>query len=89
VVGAFLLGIYLLISLNVFRRHSNEAFSSLAIQDWKNFLRLRITAEGLTIFPVGIDRVPRKWKTEGNRVEPDDPQATAPRIIESEPVTVL
>jgi hypothetical protein len=89
VVGAFLLGIYLLISLNIFRRHSNEAFSSLAIQDWKNFLRLRITAEGLTIFPVGIDRVPRKWKTEGNRVEPDDPQATAPRIIEPEPVTVF
>ena len=58
-------------------------------QDWKNFLRLRITKDGLTLFPVGIDRVPRKWKEEGNRVEPDDPQATPPRIIEPEPVTVL
>ena len=89
IVGSFLLGVYLLISLNVFRRHSNEAFSALAIQDWKNFLRLKVTAEGLTLYPVGIDRVPRSWKTQGDTLVPDDPQATEPRLIESEPIVVL
>src|SRR5438552_1029184 len=37
IVGPALLGLYLLVSLNVFGRHHNEAFSSLAIADWKNF----------------------------------------------------
>jgi len=87
-VGALIMGIYLLISLNVFRRHSNEAFSALAIQDWKNFLRLKITADGLTIYPVGIDRVPRKWKQQDDTIVPDDDKATVPRIIEDQPVQV-
>lgn len=80
--GAFIFGLYLLISLNVFGRHGDEAFSSLGIQDWKNFLRLKITRDGLTIFPVGIDRVPRKWKNANGETLPDDPAATAPRLIE-------
>jgi hypothetical protein len=80
--GSFIMGVYLLVSLNVFGRHSNEAFSALAIQDWKNFLRLKITPEGLTIFPVGIDRVPRHWREEGDETHPDDPAATAPKLIE-------
>ena len=87
-VGALILGLYLLISLNIFRRHSDEAFSALAIEDWKNFLRLRVTANGLTIYPVGIDRVPRKWKQVDDNIVPDDDMATAPRIIEDEPVHV-
>ncbi len=87
-VGALIMGVYLLISLNVFRRHSNEAFSALGIQDWKNFLRLKISAGGLTIYPVGIDRVPRKWKHQDDSVVPDDEKATAPRIIEDQPVRV-
>lgn len=32
-------------------------------QDLKNFLRLQIGADGaLTVYPVGIDRVARKWR---------------------------
>ena len=88
-VGSFLMGVYLLISLNVFERHSNEAFSSLRIEDYKNFLRLHIAPDGsLTIFPVGIERVPRQWKPTGAtsaydpQLEPDDPVATAPHLIE-------
>ncbi|MBI3698074.1 MAG: hypothetical protein HY238_24960, partial [Acidobacteria bacterium] len=91
IAGPIIMGIYLLVSLNVFRRHTNEAFSSLAIPDYKNFLRLRIDAGGnLTIFPVGLRRVPRRWKeaTGGvSQLEPDDPQATPPRLIEA-PVVI-
>ena len=93
-IGSFLMGLYLLISLNVFGRHSNEAFSSLRIEDYKNFLRLHIAKDGtLTIFPVGIERVPRKWRPTGAvspfdpQLEPDDASATAPHLIEP-PVVV-
>jgi hypothetical protein len=92
-VGSFILGFYLLISLNVFSRHGNEAFSALRIQDWKSFLRLKIDPRGnLTIFPIGIRRVPRKWcpadsANAGCTLVPDDTSATAVSLIET-PFTV-
>lgn len=87
VVGSFIMGLYLLISLNFFGRHGNEAFSSLGIEDWKNFIRLHINKQGdLTIYPIGIRRVPRKWKErdgdEGPEQVSNDPKATAPELIE-------
>ena len=86
-VGGCIVGIYLFISLQVFGRHSTEAFSSLRIQDFKHFLRLRIDGAGkLTIYAIGIDRVPRRWRaasTNGaNTLVPDDTRATAPRLID-------
>ncbi|WP_434391755.1 metallophosphoesterase [Melittangium boletus] len=87
-VGPFIMGLYLTVSVNVFGTHSNEAFISLAIADWKNFLRLRIERSGqLTVYPVGLERVPRRWReTDAGpyapAYEPDDPQATAPVLIE-------
>jgi hypothetical protein len=67
VVGPIILGLYLLISLNVFHRHGNEAFSALRVEDRKSILRLHIDATGrLTIYPIGIRRVPRRWKPPGD-----------------------
>ena len=80
-----MLGAYLFVSLNVFGRHHNEAFSSLAIPDWKNFLRLHIDDSGaLRIYPIGIDRVPRTWRpaSSGPRLVSSDRRATPPRLIE-------
>lgn len=90
VVGSFIMGLYLLISMNFFGRHGNEAFSSLGIEDWKNFIRLHINENGdLTIYPIGIRRVPRKWKERKDGVKgtgpeqvPDDSNAKDPELIE-------
>lgn len=87
-VGPFVMGLYLWLSVNVFGVHSNEAFISLALPDWKNFVRLHINEEGhLTVYPVGIERVPRKWKQvhagpHAPAYEPDDAKATPPALIE-------
>jgi hypothetical protein len=85
--GSWIMGLYLFISLQVFGRHDQHAFSSLRVQDYKGWLRMRIDSSGaLTIFAVGIDRVPRKWKDatnpNGSPVEPDDASATPPHLIE-------
>lgn len=78
------MGTYLYVSINWFGRHRNEAFSALRIADWKNFLRMQIDKDGrLRIFPVGIERVPRKWKKEKGTVRPDDPAATEPELMEA------
>ncbi len=88
--GSIILGLYLWLSLNRRGRHANEAFSSLGIQDWKNFLRLHINKEGyLTIYPIGIQRVPRYWekielKNKAITYEPADSQASLPELIERE-----
>lgn len=90
VAGSLVLGIYLFVSLNCFGRHGNEAFSALAIPDWKNFLRLHIDRHGaLRIYPIGIDRVPRRWQhsPHGPRLVPWDRRATPPRLIEP-PITI-
>ena len=63
IVGSIILGTYLLVSLNAFKKHGNEAFSSLRIQDWKGFLRGRIRGDGgLELKFVGLRKVPRRWK---------------------------
>jgi hypothetical protein len=86
-VGAFILGVYLFASIRIFGRHSTEAFSSLRIQDFKQWLRLRIDASGaLTIFAIAVDRVPRRWRnTQRNgeaTLQAHDARATAPRLID-------
>jgi hypothetical protein len=86
-VGSFILGVYLFVSIRIFGRHGNEAFSSLRIQDFKQWLRLRIDAGGgLTIFSIAIDRVPRRWRAAQRNGKPtmeaQDARATAPRLID-------
>ncbi len=88
------MGVYLLVALNVFGFHHNEAFSSLAIEDWKNFLRMRIGPDGaLTIYPVGIERVPRTWEAVPGagpgeaQLRPAPGSGTPPVLIEP-PVVV-
>jgi hypothetical protein len=91
--GTFILGVYLFVSIRLFGRHGNEAFSSLRICDYKEWVRLRIRPDGtLTIFAIGIDRVPRRWRA-GARKNPktgvdeetqvaDDPRASKPKVID-------
>jgi hypothetical protein len=92
-VGPLITSVYLTASLLLFGRHREEASSALRCPDFKNFLRFRIEAAGdLTIYPVGIDRVARRWqRPKGKssagplRVEPVG--GTAPHLIE-EPLHV-
>lgn len=59
-IVSFVFGSYLTICLNVFDSHVSEAFSSLRIEDYKNFLRMHIKSNGdLEIYVVGIDIVPK------------------------------
>ena len=93
-VGGFVMGIYLLITLNIFGVHHNEAFSSLSLESYKNFLRFKIDEDGtLTVFPIGIERITKNWK-EGDKSSGDPactpamdplPESNRPFLIE-EPI---
>jgi len=86
-VGSVGVGLYLWVSA-LCSRCLDFAYAALRIQDWKSFLRLRVEADGtLTIFPIGFQRVARRWArrtgADGvSRLEPEDPNATPPELIE-------
>jgi hypothetical protein len=83
VVGSFVVGVYLLVSVNVFGRHSEEAFSALRVEDYKSFLRLHVAKDGtLTIWPLKIERVPRRWRVRR------DGDATPSRVVAEDPLVV-
>jgi hypothetical protein len=66
--GGFVFGEYLICSHREAPKHANEVLACQGIPDYKNFLRLRLDEDGLTIFPIGIRRVPREWEAA-----PEDP----------------
>ena len=70
--GSVLFTLYLLISSRLTGAHTNEVFSSQKIQDYKSFVRLRIDANGdLTLYPIGVEKVPRAWKANPKAEKPD------------------
>lgn len=74
-VGAFIMGIYLFLAHNITGYHWNSGFSSLRCKDWKNFLRLKIDTTGkLTIYPIGISHVCRRWEQQDEHFVPADPR---------------
>jgi hypothetical protein len=71
VVGSIVVGTYLGVSISLFGRHANDAFAALAIQDYKNFVRLNIRPDGtLRIFPIKLHRVARQQRWWRGRQEP-------------------
>ncbi|MGJ5201834.1 metallophosphoesterase [Bradyrhizobium sp. HKCCYLRH1030] len=74
-VGSTLFGLNMLITCLLFRMNRNDAFSSLRIGAYNNFLRFRLTDEGFDMYAVGLERVPSRkgWtaNTKHDRTRPD------------------
>jgi len=62
-VGGSIFGCYWVITSALFGMHP-DAFSALAIKDYKNFLRMKFEKDKLTIYPIALDRVPgpKEWR---------------------------
>ncbi|MEV6349645.1 metallophosphoesterase [Actinoplanes sp. NPDC051851] len=61
--GTELVAVYLLFAARV-GVNVNELFSAQGIIDSKSFLRFHVAADGtLTIYPIGVRRVARRWRT--------------------------
>ena len=59
---------YLYLSVTFFNCHYNEAFSSLRVEHYKNFLRLHITPSGdLDVYVLGVDKVRSRCCGRGAR----------------------
>ncbi len=77
--GSTLFGLNMLITCLLFRMNRNDAFSSLRIGAYNNFLRFRLTEDGFDMYVVGLERVPRRedWiankKHDKSRPDPEIP----------------
>jgi len=80
VLDCWIVGLYLVIASR-FQVNVNELYAGLGIEDHKSFLRMHIDADGsLTIYPVAVDRVGRRW-----RADPSAPPE-APWVVTDEPI---
>jgi hypothetical protein len=55
--------LYLLVA-STFDVNVNELFAGQGIDDFKSFLRIHITADGLTIYPIAVRRANRGWAAD-------------------------
>ncbi|WP_162415465.1 metallophosphoesterase [Cyclobacterium roseum] len=70
IISGILFGVYLTFSVLVLKNHITEASSSYRWEGYKNFLRLSISREGVTIYPIGLKKVVRNWKNTGTEENP-------------------
>jgi hypothetical protein len=81
---------YLLLA-SVFNVNLNELFAAQGIVDAKGFLRLHFASDGtLTIYPVAVDRICRKWRVAPDAA-PDKPwlepaRPIAHKLAEDKPI---
>ncbi|MDZ7690207.1 MAG: hypothetical protein U5K69_03450 [Balneolaceae bacterium] len=59
--SGFTMGFYLLAAIRLLKTHETEAFSSFRGEDYKNFIRMHLTEENLTIYPIKIPKACKKW----------------------------
>jgi hypothetical protein len=65
-LGGLLMGIYLFSANRIFHNHVEISSTALTVEDYKNFLRLHFDQQGkLTIYPIGIEKVTKKWRFTG------------------------
>jgi len=62
VFNGILFGVYLLLTNMSLGMHEQEVFSCQAITDYKSFLRIHVTKEKVTIYPVGMRLSNQNWK---------------------------
>ena len=69
-VAAFLFGLNLLVTCMWFNMNHNDAFSAMRVFDYRHFLRIRILGDQITVYPVGLERVPRRSEWQDNPASP-------------------
>jgi hypothetical protein len=63
-LGGLMWGAYLSYVCGKDGHHYNDAFSAMRLDCYRHFLRMRIKGDQLTIYPIGIDKAPRRrdWR---------------------------
>jgi hypothetical protein len=90
-----LFGLNLLVTCRYFDINHNDAFSAMKLDSHRHFLRIRILGDTLQVYPIALDRVPKRHEWRENPARKTDrsasvfvpPDSIAPHLIEG-PVVI-
>ncbi|MGH6935155.1 MAG: hypothetical protein ACRED2_03055 [Methylocella sp.] len=80
--GSLLVAAYLWLAHRAIRAHDQEVLSTQGIEDYKCFARFHVTKDALTIYPIGLVKVCRRWivaKTVADAFKPITKLCPLPR----------
>jgi hypothetical protein len=86
-IGGLIMGTYLF-ACNLAGRHLGVTFAALHLRGYKNFVRIRLDADRLTIFPIGIHRIGRRRGAE-RKWQVRRPRSPKTELIEETPISIL
>jgi hypothetical protein len=87
-VGGTLWGLYWVLTGVVGRMHAEQAFAALRIKNYKSFLRLKIDKDKLTIYPLGIDKMPGPDHWLNAPKGKANPLPSNPKLIAAKPIDI-
>jgi hypothetical protein len=87
-VGGSLWGFYWVLTGLFGRMHAEDAFAALRIKNYKNFLRLKIEPDRLTIYPLGVDKMPAPDDWMNAPRGKSNPLPHNPKLIAVKPIDV-
>lgn len=71
--SGFAMGIYLTTVTLLLKTHETEAFSSFRGENYRNFVRLHLDREKLSVYPVKIPKAYKNWEKAKKRDHKGDP----------------
>jgi hypothetical protein len=84
-IGGLVMGCYLYVA-QLLDAHANEAYAALRLERSKCFLRMKLSKEGLELFPLGIDQPCRGWQpNQSGALAPTE--GIEPKLIDS-PISI-
>jgi hypothetical protein len=86
--GGSLWGFYWVLTGLFGRMHAGEAFAALRIKNYKNFLRIKVEKDNLTIYPLGIDKIPGPDHWMNAPRAKANPLPNNPKLIAVKPIDV-
>jgi hypothetical protein len=74
-VAGLIFGINLMLTCRFADMNHNDAFSAMRLNSFRNFLRIRILGNQITVYPIGMDRVPERSEWIDNPESASNPLA--------------
>jgi hypothetical protein len=87
-IGGSLWGLYWVLTGLFGRMHAEDAFAALRIKNYKNFLRLKFEQDKLTIYPLGIDKMPGPDHWLNAPKGRANPLPSNPKLIAVKPIDI-
>lgn len=83
-LGGTLFGLNLWLTARWLDMNHNDAFSAMRLDSYRHFLRIKLEGEVLTIYPLGLDRVPTRSEWRQNPNGPGGPVPGASMLLPPE-----